>query len=111
MGPISKIRVCIASPSDYFLCLLWYFKGGCDYGAYIGDSYCDDQNNFEECGYDGGDCCPYLKSNDVTNLTDFGVTSKSVSHDDLESLTLMFISDLWNLYCFDCECKNPKIQI
>ena len=24
---------------------------------FIGDGYCDDQTNNEECGYDGGDCC------------------------------------------------------
>ncbi|CAM9527606.1 unnamed protein product, partial [Ectocarpus sp. 13 AM-2016] len=24
----------------------------------IGDAYCDEPNNVEECGYDGGDCCP-----------------------------------------------------
>ncbi|CAN0319675.1 unnamed protein product [Ectocarpus sp. 8 AP-2014] len=23
----------------------------------IGDAYCDEPNNVEECGYDGGDCC------------------------------------------------------
>ena len=24
---------------------------------WIGDGFCDDANNFEECNYDGGDCC------------------------------------------------------
>merc|ERR1712168_301847 len=24
---------------------------------WIGDDYCDDENNNNECGYDGGDCC------------------------------------------------------
>merc|ERR1711962_1649639 len=24
---------------------------------WIGDNYCDDQNNNSECGFDGGDCC------------------------------------------------------
>ncbi len=23
----------------------------------IGDTYCDGNNNNEECGFDGGDCC------------------------------------------------------
>ena len=23
----------------------------------FGDNYCDDDNNNEECGWDGGDCC------------------------------------------------------
>ena len=25
--------------------------------AYIGDGYCDDDNNNDVCNYDGGDCC------------------------------------------------------
>ena len=25
--------------------------------AKIGDGYCDDSTNIEECNYDGGDCC------------------------------------------------------
>ena len=25
--------------------------------AWIGDGYCDDQNNNEECQWDGDDCC------------------------------------------------------
>ena len=30
----------------------------------IGDGYCDDDCNFPECGYDGGDCCgPDVKFN------------------------------------------------
>ena len=36
----------------YFFC----FDKGCEYEL-IGDSYCDDENNKEECFYDGGDCC------------------------------------------------------
>ena len=24
---------------------------------WIGDEFCDDANNIEECNYDGGDCC------------------------------------------------------
>ena len=30
--------------------------GSCQSG-WIGDDYCDDENNNEECTYDGGDCC------------------------------------------------------
>ena len=25
---------------------------------WVGDSWCDETNNTEECGWDGGDCCP-----------------------------------------------------
>ena len=29
----------------------------CNYPHWIGDYYCDDINNNEECEWDGGDCC------------------------------------------------------
>ena len=31
--------------------------GGCEYPNWIGDDFCDDQNNNEDCEWDGGDCC------------------------------------------------------
>ena len=41
--------------------LIWFFvvlTGNCNGNlAYIGDGYCDDENNNLLCGYDGGDCC------------------------------------------------------
>jgi trypsin len=30
---------------------------GCGSPEWVGDNYCDDENNNEECEYDGGDCC------------------------------------------------------
>ena len=34
---------------------------------YIGDGFCDDDNNNEYCGYDGNDCClEDLKTNYCT---------------------------------------------
>jgi len=30
---------------------------------WIGDGYCDDENNNAECDYDGGDCCGNSRSN------------------------------------------------
>merc|ERR1711935_359257 len=41
---------------------------------WIGDSFCDDQNNNPECDFDGGDCCPEEPANG------------------------------WDQYCSDCEC-------
>ena len=32
-------------------------KPECGDPSFIGDGYCDDANNLEPCGYDGGDCC------------------------------------------------------
>ena len=29
----------------------------CLKSKWIGDTNCDDENNFPECNYDGGDCC------------------------------------------------------
>ncbi|CAM9657914.1 unnamed protein product, partial [Ectocarpus fasciculatus] len=29
----------------------------CGYASGIGNGWCDNSNNKEECGYDGGDCC------------------------------------------------------
>ena len=29
----------------------------CDNPEWIGDGYCDDENNNAECNWDGGDCC------------------------------------------------------
>ena len=29
----------------------------CDLPSYIGDGFCDDETNNEECEWDGGDCC------------------------------------------------------
>ena len=30
---------------------------GSDVPNYIGDGYCDDENNNDDCNFDGGDCC------------------------------------------------------
>jgi len=51
-------------------------EGGC-VSEWIGDSYCDDDNNTEECEFDGGDCCP--------------------GSDPMEG---------WDDFCSDCECLN-----
>ena len=33
------------------------FYEGCESPQYKGDGQCDDNNNNENCEYDGGDCC------------------------------------------------------
>ena len=30
---------------------------GCGSPNWVGDNYCDDENNNEDCEWDGGDCC------------------------------------------------------
>jgi len=50
----------------------------CEIGVphWVGDDYCDDENNNVMCGFDGGDCCePHASTN-------------------------------WDWYCNDCQCLN-----
>ncbi len=35
----------------------------CPYQSDIGDGYCDDNVNVEECDFDGGDCCRPVNEN------------------------------------------------
>ena len=37
--------------------LLIHTIGACEYSGWIGNGWCDDVTNTEECNYDGGDCC------------------------------------------------------
>ena len=40
------------------LCILFSFSvPGCDNGALVGNGFCNDETNNEDCNYDGGDCC------------------------------------------------------
>ena len=58
----------------------------------IGDLKCDKDNNNEECGYDGGDCCP--------------CTSNFVSwFDDT-------ITEVWDIFCRDPSsgCLDPRVE-
>ena len=32
---------------------------GCSYPSWYADDFCDDENNFEACFFDGGDCCGF----------------------------------------------------
>ena len=32
-------------------------SSGCEYPDWVGDEYCDDENNNVDCSFDGGDCC------------------------------------------------------
>ena len=34
-----------------------FFFVGCNEPLWYNDLYCDDINNNEACGFDGGDCC------------------------------------------------------
>ena len=41
-----------------YLILYLEVKVECEVPSWEGDSLCDDENNTEECNWDGGDCCP-----------------------------------------------------
>ena len=55
---------------------------------YVGDNFCDDENNLEACDYDGGDCCLEHK----------------YELDDDEKKDLKTV---WNRFCEECQCKDP----
>ena len=33
------------------------YSVGCANPDWVGDGICDDENNKQDCNYDGGDCC------------------------------------------------------
>ena len=44
---------------------------------WIGDGFCNDENNIEDCNYDGGDCCGIsVKKNFCVNCTCTGSRCK-----------------------------------
>ena len=51
---------------------------------WIGDGFCDDANNIEECNYDGGDCCGIdVQNNFCVNCTCTGRCKLTLSIGDL----------------------------
>ena len=56
-----------------------YLKIGCVHPGFHGDGYCHDENNNEDCFYDGGDCC-------ATDISAVNV-----------------------IYCTECKCLEPEI--
>ena len=39
-------------------CQCYFYILECEIPKFIGDGYCDDENNKEACNFDQGDCCP-----------------------------------------------------
>ena len=58
--------------------MLFQVRNDCPNPNWVADHFCDDDNNNEECAYDGGDCC-----GDHANM-------------------------YWNYYCSVCECLDPN---
>ena len=60
---------------------------------WIGDGFCDDANNIEDCNYDGGDCCGIsVQKNFCVNCTCTG-KCKLVIH---MSLSFLYLDILTN---------------
>ncbi|CAM9387680.1 unnamed protein product, partial [Hapterophycus canaliculatus] len=91
----------------------------CAYPAGIGNGYCDEGNNKEECGYDGGDCCECTCTFDDTNgnddyrcgrYNDFACVDPSAPCVDDDSVTIdmidnCFAGGIGNGYCDDSNNK------
>ena len=52
----------------------------CPFWQIIGDGYCDDEANIEECGYDFGDCCHW--ENDFSLCQDCFCKSPPINYTD-----------------------------
>ena len=42
---------------DYSLHTISFLVPGCDNVAMVGNGFCNDETNNQDCNYDGGDCC------------------------------------------------------
>jgi len=58
----------------------------CELGVphWVGDGYCDDENNNAICGFDGGDCCP------------------GTAHAEFDG---------WDNYCNECKCVIYSLEM
>ena len=65
---------------------------------WVGDGFCDDANNFEECNYDGGDCCGInVQKNFCVNCTCTGRCKLILSLDyfDYVSMNILNLQIKW----------------
>ena len=106
---------------------------------WIGDGYCDDLNNVEECNYDGGDCCGHSVDTDfciICQCHNESTVWDTNTHDnclDLSGIASVFIGDGYcddesNIekcnydggdccdhsantdFCIKCECHNESFS-
>ena len=104
---------------------------GCENAHLFGDGMCDDGNNNEECGWDGGDCCGedanmsscyVCQCLDHRELTDYGLDSGCNDEwrgdgycDDCNNFAAYNYDDgdccgeNVNIdYCNGCQCLDPN---
>ena len=44
---------------DFFIMyiIIFFLVAGCNNVALVGNGFCNDETNNQDCNYDGGDCC------------------------------------------------------
>ena len=73
-------------------------------GLLVGDGYCDNQNNNEDCKHDGGDCCPTS-----------GLVANGICNDETNNGTCSFdggdccISSPITDHCSECGCSTTGV--
>ena len=75
-------------------------EDACGSPQWFNDTYCDDDNNNEECGWDGGDCC----GDDIKTGKFFPKIELFVKCLLFSKICLHFLID----YCNDCDCLDPN---
>ena len=101
---------CCSSNINTELCFecICYGKETCRAGiipSSIGNGFCNDETNNEECNYDGGDCCKLPVNKDLCSNCE--CSKLKPFYDFLCSLFQDVLR--MNYKCFDCVCdSNPK---
>ena len=67
------------------------YSSVCQSPNWRGDGYCDDENNTEMCGFDGGDCCDKKKP----KWDNFCEVSKICNQERMRTKTILFGSQVF----------------
>ena len=85
---------------------------GCGFPQWVGDNFCDDENNNEECGWDGGDCCG---NNVVTQycticacLDPNGIVPNTTSPNTPITSSTVFPPDITTTSSNSTDCGSPQ---
>ncbi|CAN0273217.1 unnamed protein product, partial [Scytosiphon promiscuus] len=88
------------------------YTGCSGYAGYIGDGYCDYSNNNEECGWDGGDCCPCTCDDSDSWYTcgecDSTYNSASCDWDGGDCCSCDCVSESYDCGTLGYECLDPS---
>ncbi|CAM9862268.1 unnamed protein product [Ectocarpus fasciculatus] len=83
----------------------------CGYPLGIGDGWCDQENNIEQCAYDGGDCCECTcegnGDDDYWHCRNFACVDPSAICVDDDSVTIDMIENCdWAAGIGDGYCSE-----